>query len=36
MEELIEEAEREIKAGETDGLFETLEAMFAHLDIDSL
>lgn len=32
MEKLIEQAEKEIAAGETSGPFETLEEMFAHLD----
>lgn len=32
MEQLIEEAEKEIAAGEVSGPFETLEEMFAHLD----
>lgn len=32
MEKLIEEAEKEIAAGEISGPFETIEEMFAHLD----
>ena len=32
MEKLIEQAEKEIAAGETSGPFETLEEMLAHLD----
>jgi hypothetical protein len=32
MEKLIEQAEKDIAAGETSGPFETLEDMFAHLD----
>jgi addiction module RelB/DinJ family antitoxin len=32
MEKLIEQAEKEIKAGETSGPFETTEELFAHLD----
>ena len=32
MEKLIEQAEKEIKAGETSGTFETVEEMFDHLD----
>jgi addiction module RelB/DinJ family antitoxin len=32
MERVIEQAEKEIAAGEVSGPFETLEEMFAHLD----
>ncbi len=32
MEKVIEQAEKEIAAGEISGPFETLEDMFAHLD----
>ena len=32
MEKLIEQAEKEIAAGEVSGPFETLEEMFVHLD----
>jgi addiction module RelB/DinJ family antitoxin len=32
MEKVIEQAEKEIAAGEVSGPFETLEEMFAHLD----
>lgn len=32
MEKFIEQAEKEIAAGEVSGPFETLEEMFAHLD----
>ncbi len=32
MEKLIEQAEKEIAAGEVSGPFDTLEEMFAHLD----
>ena len=32
MEEIIEQAETEIAAGETSGPFETLEGLFEHLD----
>ncbi len=32
MEKIIEQAEKEIAAGEVSGPFETLEEMFAHLD----
>ena len=32
MEKLIEQAEKEIAAGEVSGPFETLEEFFAHLD----
>ena len=32
MEKIIEQARKEIAAGETSGPFETLEEMFAHLD----
>ena len=32
MEKIIEQAEKEIAAGEVSGPFETLEAMFEHLD----
>jgi hypothetical protein len=31
-EKLIEQAEKEVAAGELSGPFETLEEMFAHLD----
>jgi hypothetical protein len=32
MEKIIEQAEKEIAAGQTSGPFETLEEMFEHLD----